>query len=65
MANPKNDTTTALYRVNYQYVTKDGQLRAGAIIIDTTSAEKAKEEATEKLKATNFLHPRITTVKAY
>lgn len=70
MAKPNettNDATTAtaLYRVNYQYVAKDGQLRAGAMVLDTTSAEKAKEEAKAKLASTNFAHPRITNVKAY
>lgn len=61
----KNDPTSALYKVGYTYVAKDGQLRSGAIVIDTTSAEKAKEEAIEKLKATNFNHIRLTSVKAY
>jgi len=68
MAKP-NETTlgpaTALYKVTYSYAAPNGQLRSGAIICDTTSAEKAKEEATANLAATQLRHVKITNVRAY
>lgn len=60
-----NDTTATLYRVNYQFVAANGALRAGAIVIDTTSAEEAKKQAAESLKTSALRHPKITSVKAY
>lgn len=65
MAKNETATATALYKVNYSYVAKDGQLRAGAIVVDTTSAEEAKKEAATRLTNTSFNHVRITGVKTY
>lgn len=59
------DTTTALYKVGYTYLSKEGFIRTGHIVIDTTSAEKAKEEAATRLAATNFRNIKIGKVSTY
>jgi len=59
------EAATALYKVTYSYLSKEGFIRTGSIVIDTNSAEKAKEEATTRLTATNFRHIKIGKVTTY
>lgn len=68
MAKPNetpNEATTTLYKVTYAYLSKEGFIRSGSIVIDTHSAEKAKEEAATRLTATNFRHIKIGKVTTY
>lgn len=60
-----NEAATALYKVTYTYLSKEGFIRSGSIVVDTTNAEKAKEEATTRLAATNFRHIKINKVSTY
>lgn len=60
-----SEAATALYKVGYSYLSKEGFIRAGSIVIDTTSAEKAKEEATTRIAAANFRGVKIGKVTTY
>lgn len=65
--NDKTKTTSAtrLFRVNYQYAAKNGQLRAGSLIIEATSVEEAQKVATDRLPTFGLTHHRITGAKEY
>lgn len=62
-----NGTATAgsLYRVNYQYIANNGQLRAGAIVIEAKDASEAFEIANAKLPSFGLRFPKITNAKPY
>lgn len=60
-----NAAITALYKVAYSYLSKEGFIRAGSIVIDTTNAEEAKKEAATRLAATTFRHIKIGKVTTY
>jgi len=61
----KNATNGTLYRVNYQYAAKNGQLRAGSIIIEAKDVTEAQKIATERLPTFGLSHHRITSAKEY
>lgn len=61
----KNAAAGTLYRVNYQYAAKNGQLRAGSIIIEANSITEAQKIAQERLPTFGLSHHRITGAKEY
>ena len=66
--NEKTKTTngaTRLFRVNYQYAARNGQLRAGSLIIEATNIEEAQKVATERLPTFGHTHHRVTGAKEY
>jgi len=60
-----NAATGSLYRVNYQYVAKNGALRAGALVIEAKDTQDAWNKAEEKLPSFGLSHTKITNAKPY
>lgn len=56
--------TGNLYRVNYTYVSPEGILRQGAIVVEEPNVEAAKQAALARIPAKQR-HPKVTTITAY
>lgn len=71
MAKDNNDSKTVdvlgtQYRVNYNFVTKEGNLRQGSLIIVSDSPQRAHIDASIKLKDMHGENQfRISAIKAW
>lgn len=60
---PKPATT--YFRINYQHVAPNAQLRAGALVIEAENIQKARDAAVLKLEATyGTTWHKITSIKS-
>jgi len=53
-----------LYRVNYQYVSPQGQIRAASIVVESEDSDKAQAEA-KRLIPTSHKWAKITNTTTY
>lgn len=58
-------TGSILYRVNYQYVAKSGQLRGGTVVVDAPNVSEANEKALGLVKDFGLQNYRITSTKPF
>lgn len=70
MAKPnetQNTQTTGpvQYRVNFQHVAPNFQLRGGSLIVEAATVAEANEKALSILRESNFRNYRLTITKPY
>lgn len=60
-----NTTGPIQYRVNYQHVAKNFQLRGGSLVVPADSAKEAEEKALKILADCKLDSFRITIIKPF
>lgn len=53
-----------LYRVNYQYVSPQGQIRAASIVVESAESDKAMQDAVKLIPASHKW-AKVTNVTLY